>query len=206
MSHSINCTVSTITRDMRRKELGHPAGVIWFTGLSGSGKSTLAMGLEVLLHQQNIATYVLDGDHLRHGLCSDLGFSDHDRRENMRRTGEVAKLFAEAGLVVLCALISPFSAEREHVRHSCLRDQISFIEVFVDTPLAVCERRDPRGLYAKARAGKMIDFTGIHSPYEAPTKPDLCLSTHHCSSNETLRELHDFVAKWLARIVPTVHP
>jgi adenylyl-sulfate kinase len=188
---------STITCEDRKKKWGHHGAVIWFTGLSGSGKSTLALGLEAQLHSQGIATCILDGDTLRNGLCSDLGFSSRDRKENIRRTGEVAKLFAGAGFIVIGALISPFREDRERVRHSCVRDHISFIEVFVDAPLEVCESRDPRGLYARARAGEIIDFTGIDSPYEIPEHPELRLLTNQCSSLETIEELHHFVQKWL---------
>ena len=165
------------------------------TGLSGAGKSTLAMGLESRLYKRGVATFVLDGDNLRHGLCADLGFSMADRTENIRRAGEVAKLFAQAGLVVICALISPLEADRKMVKASCARDEIKFIEVFVDAPLSVCEERDPRGLYRKARTGEIKEFTGVDSPYEKPTAPDLHLQTGELTYEETLRELYDFVVK-----------
>jgi adenylyl-sulfate kinase len=188
---------STITREDRKKKWGHHGAVIWFTGLSGSGKSTLALGLESKLQSQGMATCILDGDTLRKGLCADLGFSPKDRKENIRRTGEVAKLFAEAGFIVICALISPYRDDREKVRYSCLQDHISFIEVFIDASLDICEQRDPRGLYARARAGMIVDFTGIDSPYEVPEHPDLHLPTHQYSTLETLEELHHFVQKWI---------
>ncbi|BES86023.1 adenylyl-sulfate kinase [Pectobacterium araliae] len=159
-----------VTRESREKLHGHQGVVIWFTGLSGSGKSTLAGALEQVLHQRGVSTYLLDGDNVRHGLCRDLGFTDDDRRENIRRVGEVAKLMVDAGLVVLTAFISPHRAERKMVQD--LLGDGQFIEVFVDTPLATCEARDPKGLYKKARAGELRNFTGIDSVYEAPEAPD----------------------------------
>ena len=196
-STHLSWTFSTIDRAARKKQFGHPGAILWFTGLSGSGKSTLATGLETLLHEQEVATFLLDGDNLRHGLCADLGFSSKDRSENIRRTGETAKLFAEAGIVVLCALISPFQTDRALVKSSCARNGIPFLEIFVDAPLSVCEERDPRGLYAKARCGEISDFTGITSPYEAPKSPDLHLSTDQHSCEEVLAQLHTFVSKRL---------
>ncbi|MCL6334417.1 adenylyl-sulfate kinase [Pectobacterium carotovorum subsp. carotovorum] len=159
-----------VTRESRETLHGHQGVVIWFTGLSGSGKSTLAGALEQVLHQRGVSTYLLDGDNVRHGLCRDLGFTDDDRRENIRRVGEVAKLMVDAGLVVLTAFISPHRAERKMVQD--LLGEGQFIEVFVDTPLATCEARDPKGLYKKARAGDLRNFTGIDSAYEAPEAPD----------------------------------
>ncbi|WP_233962293.1 adenylyl-sulfate kinase [Pectobacterium versatile] len=159
-----------VTRESRETLHGHQGVVIWFTGLSGSGKSTLAGALEKVLHQRGVSTYLLDGDNVRHGLCRDLGFTDDDRRENIRRVGEVAKLMVDAGLVVLTAFISPHRAERKMVQD--LLGEGQFIEVFVDTPLATCEARDPKGLYKKARAGELRNFTGIDSAYEAPEAPD----------------------------------
>ncbi|OOE94483.1 adenylyl-sulfate kinase [Salinivibrio sp. AR647] len=148
--------------------------VLWFTGLSGSGKSTIAGALEAALVAEGHHTYLMDGDNIRHGLCRDLGFSDQDRAENIRRIGEVAKLMTDAGLIVLSAFISPFRAERERVRERLPEGQ--FIEVFVDTPLAVCEQRDPKGLYKKARAGEIPAFTGISSDYEPPHAPAIHLT------------------------------
>ncbi|MDC9623734.1 adenylyl-sulfate kinase [Xenorhabdus sp. XENO-7] len=162
-----------LDRKQREAVNGHPALVIWFTGLSGSGKSTLAGALEQALFSRRIRTYLLDGDNLRHGLCSDLGFSETERRENIRRIGEVSKLMVDAGLVVLTAFISPHRAERQKLRELMGEDR--FIEVFVDTPLAICEARDPKGLYKKARAGELLNFTGIDSAYEAPEQPDIYL-------------------------------
>ncbi|PPC63014.1 adenylyl-sulfate kinase [Pantoea sp. ICBG 1758] len=162
-----------VTRAAREQQHGHQGVVLWFTGLSGSGKSTVAGTLEQALHQLGVSTYLLDGDNVRHGLCRDLGFSDDDRRENIRRVGEVARLMVDAGLVVLTAFISPHRAERQMVRD--LLGEGEFIEVFVDTPLAVCEARDPKGLYKKARAGELRNFTGIDSAYEAPEAADITL-------------------------------
>ena len=149
--------------------------MFWFTGLSGSGKSTIANALEKELHARGIRTYILDGDNVRHGLNCDLGFTDADRVENIRRIGEVAKLMVDAGIVVLTAFISPFRAEREMVR--CLFENDEFVEIFIDTPLDVAEARDPKGLYKKARQGEIPNFTGIGSPYEAPETPDIHIHT-----------------------------
>ncbi|SFN58480.1 adenylyl-sulfate kinase [Xenorhabdus japonica] len=165
-SHALN-------RAQRENANRHPALVIWFTGLSGSGKSTLAGVLEQALFSQGVKTYLLDGDNVRHGLCSDLSFSEIDRQENIRRIGEVAKLMVDAGLVVLTAFISPHRAERQKIR--ALMEEGQFIEVHVDTPLAICESRDPKGLYKKARAGELRNFTGIDAAYEAPEQPDVHL-------------------------------
>ncbi|ERK12500.1 MAG: adenylyl-sulfate kinase [Pantoea sp.] len=162
-----------VTRAEREQQHGHQGVVLWFTGLSGSGKSTVAGALEQALHRLGVSTYLLDGDNVRHGLCRDLGFSDDDRKENIRRVGEVAKLMVDAGLVVLTAFISPHRAERQMVRDLLADGQ--FVEVFVDTPLSVCEARDPKGLYKKARAGELRNFTGIDSVYEAPEAPEIHL-------------------------------
>ncbi|WP_413735130.1 adenylyl-sulfate kinase [Sodalis sp. RH21] len=162
-----------VAREERERLHGHQGTVLWFTGLSGSGKSTLAGALEQALHQLGVSTYLLDGDNVRHGLCRDLGFNDADRRENIRRVGEVARLMVDAGLVVLTAFISPHRSERAMVRD--LLPAGRFIEIYVDTPLAICEARDPKGLYKKARAGELRDFTGIDSVYEAPERPDIHL-------------------------------
>lgn len=171
----------TVTREDREQQHGLRGVVVWFTGLSGSGKSTLAGALEQALFAQGVSTYLLDGDNVRHGLCRDLGFSDADRRENIRRVGEVAKLMVDAGLVVLTAFISPHRAERQMVRDMLVSGQ--FIEVFVDTPLAICEARDPKGLYKKARAGELKNFTGIDSVYEAPEHPDIHLQGEQLVTN-----------------------
>jgi len=180
-----------VTREDRERQHGHRGVVVWFTGLSGSGKSTLAGTLEQALFARGVSTYLLDGDNVRHGLCRDLGFSDDDRRENIRRVGEVARLMVDAGLVVLTAFISPHRAERQMVRE--LLDQEQFLEVFVDTPLAICEARDPKGLYRKARAGELRNFTGIDAVYEAPEQPELHLDGQQLVTNlvaELLDMLH----------------
>lgn len=163
----------TVTREAREELHGHKGGLLWFTGLSGSGKSTVAGAVEQALHQLGVSTYLLDGDNLRHGLCRDLGFSDADRKENIRRVGEVASLMVDAGLLVLSAFISPHRDERQMVRD--MMSEGRFIEVFVDTPLAICEARDPKGLYKKARAGELRNFTGIDGIYEAPKQPEIHL-------------------------------
>ncbi|EGT5660814.1 adenylyl-sulfate kinase [Cronobacter dublinensis] len=170
-----------VTAAQREQLHGHRGAVLWFTGLSGSGKSTVAGALEEALHQLGVSTYLLDGDNVRHGLCSDLGFSDDDRKENIRRVGEVAKLMVDAGLVVLTAFISPHRAERQMVREQLGAGR--FIEVFVDTPLEVCEARDPKGLYKKARAGELRNFTGIDAVYEAPQAPEIHLDGQQLVTN-----------------------
>lgn len=170
---NIHMQALTISRLEREKLHGYKSKVIWFTGLSGSGKSTLANALEVELHKQGRHTYLLDGDNIRQGLNKDLGFTDADRVENIRRIAEVAKLMMDAGLIVMTAFISPFARDREMAKD--LIGQENFIEVFVDTPIEICERRDPKGLYKKAREGRLPNFSGISSPYEPPTQPDIVL-------------------------------
>jgi adenylylsulfate kinase len=166
---------SRLTPEQRAAHLGQAGAVIWLTGLSGSGKSTIAMALEQQLVAAGRFAYVLDGDNLRHGLCGDLGFSEEARRENIRRVGHVARLFADAGCLVVTAFISPHRAERDAVR--ALLPAGRFFEVHVATPIEVCESRDPKGLYKRARAGEIADFTGISSPYEAPLHPEVVLDT-----------------------------
>ena len=155
--------------------LGHGAVTVWLTGLPGSGKSTLAHAAEALLTAQGVLAYVLDGDNLRFGLNSDLGFSPEDRAENIRRAGEVAALLRDAGAVVLASFVSPYRRDRDRVRS--LHPDGSFVEVFVDAPLSVCEQRDPKGLYARARSGAIADVTGVSAPYEAPTGPEMRIDT-----------------------------
>lgn len=167
--------------------------MVWFTGLSGSGKSTLAHEVEERLHQTGYRTFVLDGDNVRHGLCGDLGFSVEHRQENIRRIGEVTRLFVEAGVIVLTAFISPFRADRERVRR--LVGPADFVEIYCRCSLAVCEQRDVKGLYARARTGEIKDFTGISSPYEVPHEPDLVVDTD-------LDELDRCVAKVMGIIEP----
>ena len=162
-----------IKRADREKLQGHQGKVIWFTGLSGSGKSTLANALEVELHKQGKRTYLLDGDNIRLGLSKDLGFTDADRTENIRRIAEVSRLMMDAGLIVITAFISPFRQERALAKS--LAGEGNFIEVFVSTPLEICEARDPKGLYKKARVGELANFSGISSPYEAPQNPTVVI-------------------------------
>ncbi len=162
--------------EVERDDRPFAGATVWLTGLSGSGKSTVAVALERLLITAGRPAYRLDGDNLRHGLNADLGFSEADRTENVRRVGEVARLLAEAGVVAIVPLISPYRAGRDHARAIHAEAGLSFVEVFVDTPIAECERRDPKGLYAKARAGEITGFTGIDDPYEAPSAPELVLS------------------------------
>ena len=166
---------ASVDRAARADQRGHRSAILWFTGLSGAGKSTLANAVNQALFERGLATYVLDGDNVRHGLCKDLGFSDADREENIRRIGEVAKLFLDSGVIVLTAFVSPFRADRDKAR--ALVDDGDFIEVFCSAELGVCEERDTKGLYAKARAGEIKEFTGISSPYEAPEAPELSVDT-----------------------------
>lgn len=180
-----------VTRAERAVNKNQKPCLLWFTGLSGSGKSTIANALDVALHERGYHTFLLDGDNVRHALCKDLGFSDADRIENIRRIGEVSKLFADAGLIVLSAFISPFTSDRRLVRN--LFPAGEFIEVFMDTPLDTCEQRDPKGLYEKARAGEIRDFTGIDSPYEAPERPELRLDTSAMSVDDCVNALIDFL-------------
>ena len=191
MSRNLTRTLSPVTRESRAELLLHGGSILWFTGLSGSGKSTFAARMQHLLHLRGMAAVILDGDNLRHGLCSNLGFSPEDRSENIRRIGEVAKLMAEAGLIAICSLISPYRADRDRVREICRRDGIPFAEIFVNTALAVCEARDPRGLYKRARAGEIKDFTGINAPYEAPVAPELEIRTAEVSMEDSLAALLD---------------
>ena len=165
---------ATVTRDRREQQNGHRGGLFWFTGLSGAGKSTLAHSVEERLHQNGYRTFVLDGDNVRHGLCADLGFSEDDRKENIRRIGHMAMLYVEAGIVVLTAFISPFRADRDNVRKIAGSD---FNEIYCQCSLEVCEDRDVKGLYKRARAGEIPDFTGISSPYEEPEFADLTVDT-----------------------------
>jgi adenylylsulfate kinase len=172
-SQNIVWSPSLVSRAQRRALLGHGAATLWFTGLSGSGKSTLAQAVEKRLVQRRVCAYVLDGDNVRAGLNANLGFSPDDRSENIRRIGEVAKLFNDAGVIVLTAFISPYRADRERVRR--ILPAGDFIEVYVDAPLEVCEARDVKGLYRRARAGEIPEFTGVSAPYEPPLQPELHL-------------------------------
>jgi adenylylsulfate kinase len=174
-SENLTPSESHVPRREREALLRHRAVTLWFTGLSGSGKSTLARAVELQLIERGVLAYVLDGDNVRHGLCADLGFSAEDRVENIRRVGEVAKLMNDAGVLVLTAFISPYRADRERVR--ALLPAGEFLEVFVDCPLEICEQRDPKGLYRKARSGQVPDFTGVSAPYEPPREPELRIAT-----------------------------
>lgn len=166
---------ATVSRSRREKQNRHRSVIVWYTGLSGSGKSTVAHAVEEELHQAGCRTFVFDGDNVRHGLCVNLGFSEEDRHENIRRIGEMAKLFIEAGVIAMTAFISPFRADREGVR--ALVSENDFIEIYCDSALEICEERDVKGLYKRARAGEIKNYTGISSPYEAPENPDLILDT-----------------------------
>jgi adenylylsulfate kinase len=182
---------ASVTRDRRNKLNNHNSVVIWFTGLSGSGKSTLAHVLEEKLFNESCITYVLDGDNVRHGLNSNLGFSDSDRKENVRRIGEVSKLMLEAGIIVMTAFISPFRVDREDVRK--LVSKGDFIEIYCKASLEICEKRDVKGLYKKARAGEIKNYTGIDSPYEAPENPELMLDTDNETLNESVSKIYNFL-------------
>ncbi len=175
---------ATIKREHRQQQNGHAGVVLWFTGLSGSGKSTIAHAVEEKLYKMGCRTYVLDGDNVRHGLCGDLGFSIDDRRENIRRIGEIAKLFVDAGLIVLTAFISPFRADRKRVRGILMPGD--FLEIYCNCPLEVCETRDVKQLYKRARAGEVPEFTGISSPYEEPLAPELTLNTAQLSLEQSV--------------------
>lgn len=180
-----------VSRADRASNKNQKPCLLWFTGLSGSGKSTIANALDVALHQRGYHTFLLDGDNVRHGLCKDLGFSNDDRVENIRRIGEVSKLFADAGLIVLSAFISPFTSDRRLVRN--LFPAGEFVEVFMDTPLNTCEERDPKGLYEKARAGEIKHFTGIDSPYEKPERPEVRLDTSIMDVDQCVESLIDYL-------------
>lgn len=183
--------VGAVARSDRERLLRQRGAVVWFTGLSGSGKSTVAHALQERLHDAGRLVYVLDGDNVRHGLCADLGFSAADRTENIRRIGHVTALFADAGVLVLTSFISPYRADRQQVRDIVGSD---FVEVFVDAPLAVCEQRDPKGLYKKARAGQIPEFTGISAPYEAPLAAEIHLRTADLTLARCVATVHDQLA------------
>lgn len=183
-NHSINL-------EKRIEKNGHKPKLIWFTGLSGSGKSTLANALEVFLFNQGLNTYILDGDNVRSGLNNDLDFTEESRKENIRRISEVSKLFVDAGIIVLTAFISPFREDRQNAKE-LVGDQ-NFIEIFVDCPLEVCEKRDVKGLYAKARKGLIKNFTGIDSPFEKPENPDIYVNTDEMSLEDSLKIIKDKV-------------
>jgi len=184
---------STVSRQDREQLNGHKGCILWFTGLSGSGKSTLAHAMEDILHKRGVRTYVLDGDNVRRGLCKDLGFSDEDRTENIRRIGEVSNLMMQAGVISLTAFISPFINDRKIARD--LVGDGEFIEIFCDAPLEVCEKRDVKGLYKKARAGQIPEFTGISSPYEKPEKPEIIVDTDKLSVQECVDNIVHYMER-----------
>ncbi len=183
---------STINRQNLESLRGHKGMVLWFTGLSGSGKSTLANALNEALHSKKVSTYLLDGDNIRHGLCRDLGFSDKDREENIRRIGEVANLFMNAGIVTITAFVSPFRSDREKVRKIIGKD---FIEIFCAANIDICETRDTKGLYKKARLGEIKDFTGISSPYEIPNAPEIRVDTGSLDLNDSVRQIMKYLSE-----------
>ena len=182
---------ATVTRERRNQLNGHKSVVIWFTGLSGSGKSTLAHSVEEKLHNLGCRTYVLDGDNVRHGLSSNLSFSDDDRKENIRRIGEAAKLMMESGVIAMTAFISPFKKDRNLVRQ--LLPQGDFIEIYCNASLEACESRDVKGLYKRARAGEIKNYTGIDSPYEEPDDPELVIDTESESLEESVTKVINFL-------------
>jgi adenylylsulfate kinase len=182
-----------VTKEERLKTKNQKPSILWFTGLSGSGKSTIANAVESRLVELNRHTYLLDGDNIRMGLNRGLTFSDKDRVENIRRIGEVSKLFVDAGIIVLTAFISPFQQDRESVRSLVANGE--FIEIFIDTPLKICELRDPKGLYQKARDGKIPNFTGISSPYEVPNSAEIVIKTENQSIAESVEQVVDYLKK-----------
>ncbi len=184
---------TSITKDRRDDLNQQRSAIVWFTGLSGSGKTTIANALEQRLHKNTFRTYLLDGDNVRHGLSNDLGFSDNDRTENIRRIGEVSKLFIDAGVIVLATFISPFINDRKFVRN--IVNQTEFIEIYIKCPLQLCENRDVKGLYKKARTGEIKHFTGIDSPYEAPENPELTIDTSKLSIDEAVDEIISYLIK-----------
>jgi bifunctional enzyme CysN/CysC len=186
-----------VTRANRHAVAGHRSGVLWFTGLSAAGKTTLALALEQRLFESGYLVYVLDGDNVRNGLNADLGFSAEDRAENIRRVGELAALFADAGFIVITAFISPYRAERERAR---LAVGEAFHEIYIAADLATCERRDPKGLYSRARAGTIDNFTGISAPYEAPEAAELIVDTAKLSVEKSLARLVEYVEKYFVRV------
>lgn len=193
MSENIECFNSSVTKANRRKLHGHSSFILWFTGLSGSGKSTLSSAVEQRLHEIGISTYILDGDNIRRGLNKDLGYSDDDRAENIRRVGEVAELFVDAGVVLLAAFISPFSKDRKFIRELVAKEE--FIEIFLKCPLSVCEKRDPKGLYLKARRGEIKYFTGLDSAYEEPQRPNITVETDKMTISNCVEKIIHYLIK-----------
>ncbi|MDU9418547.1 adenylyl-sulfate kinase [Staphylococcus lloydii] len=193
MSEATNITWhdSEVTKQQRQQRNNHKSALVWFTGLSGSGKSTVSVALEKALYDQQVHTYRLDGDNIRHGLNNNLGFSPEDRKENIRRIGEVGKLMVDAGLLTMTAFISPYEEDRAQVRETL--DDGEFIEVYTKCSLEACESRDPKGLYQKARAGEIQGFTGINAPYEAPSKPEIVIDTEQLSVEEAVQEIINYL-------------
>jgi adenylylsulfate kinase len=189
MSTNVVWHEASVHREAWARQRGHRSAILWFTGLSGAGKSTLANAVNLELFQRGLATYLLDGDNIRHGLCNDLGFSDADRIENIRRIGEVAKLFMDAGVITLTAFVSPFRSDRDRARSIVAPGD--FLEVHCAADLAICEQRDTKGLYARARAGEIPHFTGISSPYEAPVNPELRVNTGSLPINDCVQQVID---------------
>ncbi|NWK84999.1 adenylyl-sulfate kinase [Staphylococcus sp. GSSP0090] len=190
-SNHITWHESAVTKAERQQRNQHRSVVIWFTGLSGSGKSTISVALEKALYQQQVHTYRLDGDNVRHGLNNNLGFSPEDRKENIRRIGEVSKLMVDAGLITITAFISPYQADRDEVRN--LLDDQAFIEIYTSCSLATCESRDPKGLYQKARNGEIKGFTGINAPYEAPKNPEIIIDTEQETIETAVNQIIDYL-------------
>ncbi len=190
-SKNITWHASEVTKDERLQRNQHKSAVIWFTGLSGSGKSTISVELEKALFNHQIHTYRLDGDNVRHGLNRNLGFSPEDRKENIRRIGQVSKLMVDAGLITVTAFISPYKSDREAVRQ--LLDTDDFIEVYTQCSLSECENRDPKGLYKKVRNGEIAEFTGVNAPYEAPTQPEIVLDTETLSVEASVSKIMDYL-------------
>lgn len=190
-SQNITWHHSSVSKKERHARNGHKSCVLWFTGLSGSGKSTLANAVDFTLFQEGCRSYVLDGDNIRHGLNSDLSFRPADRKENIRRIGEVAKLFVDSGIIVSSAFISPFQEDRELVRQ--MFETGEFVEIFVKCPIEVCENRDPKGLYKKARQGEIPEFTGISSPYESPDTPEIVIESNHMTIAQSVERIKKYL-------------
>ncbi|MDN5360796.1 MAG: adenylylsulfate kinase [Thermotogaceae bacterium] len=193
MNNNIVWQDTKVTVSDRERHMKQEGRIIWFTGLSGSGKSTIAVELEKYLYQKGFFTYLLDGDNIRHGLNSELTFSPEDREENIRRIGEVACLFLDAGLITIASFISPYQKDRDRIREKAGKGR--FIEVFVDCPLEVCEQRDVKGLYKMAREGKITDFTGISAPYEKPENPEIIVNSSMDTVNESVEKIFDYIQK-----------
>ncbi len=191
--HNIQWHKAKITKKDRWMQNAHRSPLIWITGLSASGKSTVATELEHRLFHNKINTFVLDGDNVRHGLCKDLGFSAEDRKENLRRVGEVAKLLVDAGVLTIAAFISPYTADRDAIRALFDADHQEFIEVYVKCDIAICEERDPKGLYKKARKGEILFFTGISDPYEPPTSPEITIETDLLTIDQSVEKIFGFL-------------